>query len=120
VVKIVISLPGSDKREQEICAGCILICVRLQAIPMGERINKECAMPDENSGDETRIDVACYCIAIGRTQQGRENYAECNSDWNKVSMLPAYDWVFIKIVALNQVQFRIRGLEEDPPDVAEQ
>ena len=36
----------------------------------------------KNSGDETGIDVARYYIAIGCTQQSRENYAECNSDWN--------------------------------------
>jgi len=29
-------------------------------------------------------------------------------------------WVFIKIVALNQIQLRIGRLEEDPPNVAKQ
>src|SRR5712691_11121090 len=36
----------------------------------------------ENSGDESRIDIACFHIAIGCTEQSWENYAECNSDWN--------------------------------------
>ena len=36
----------------------------------------------ENSGDETRINIAAYYIAIGCTEQSWENYAECNSEGN--------------------------------------
>jgi hypothetical protein len=42
----------------------------------------------EDSGDETRIDIAAYYIAIGCTEQSWEHYAECDGEWNCGMQMP--------------------------------
>lgn len=69
-----------------------LIRVRLETSPVGQRVDTECGVPDEEPRNESTPDQSSQSVTPERSNQSRRSETKEERSNDIVSMLEANDW----------------------------
>lgn len=98
VVEVVVALTQRDQRGDDVVAGAVAVVERLVAEPVGERVDAESGLLDEEDAEDAGVDEAAHPVTPAETcNQGREDQTHEKDHLEVVPVLPHHDRVIVQV-----------------------
>jgi len=98
VVEVVVSLAERNERSDDVVTRAVAVIERLVAKPVGERVDTEGGLLDEEDAQDARVDEAALPVVPEETGNGRrEDQAHGENDLDVVLVLPDHHGVLVQV-----------------------
>lgn len=119
VVEVVVSLTKSDERRDDVVPGAVAVVEGLVTEPVGQTVDTECCLLDEEDAEDTSIDITTPPVTPTETgNQGREHYAHEDDGLDEVEVLPDDDGILVEVGDIGSADSLGVLLHHHPTDVA--
>jgi hypothetical protein len=98
VVEVVVTLTKSDESSDDVVPGAVAVVERLVTEPVGQRVDAEGGLLDEEDAEDTGIDEATHPVTPKETSNSRgEDETHEDDDLDVVLVLPDNDGVLVEV-----------------------
>ena len=119
MVEVVVALTKSDKRSDDVVPGAVAVVEGLVTKPMGERVDAEGGLLDEEDTEDTSVDKAALPVIPQKSRDSRgEDETHEDDDLDVVLVLPNDDGVLVQVGDVGTADALGVLLHNHPPKMA--
>ena len=118
VVEVVVAFTERDKGGEDVITGRVAIVKGLITKPVGEGVDAECGLLNEEDSEDASVDEAAQEVVPSKAaEDGGEQEAHEEDDLEVVTVLPDDDWVFIQVTDIDPARTLWVLLHDHPAEV---
>lgn len=119
VVEVVVALAEGDESGDDVVAGAVAIVEGLVTEPVGQRVDAEGGLLDEEDAEDAGVDVATPPVTPAETgNESREDQAHEEDDLEVVLVLPDNNGILVQVGDVGTANTLGVLLHDHPADVA--